>query len=63
VTNGGHFRLYNGSARTHDRMQAKAQAFLALVEEKGLSMENLSRGEARQILEELGLQEEESVCS
>jgi hypothetical protein len=63
VTNGAHMALYNGSKETHNRMQEKAIEFMRRVRERGLSMDSISRGECREILAELGLQEEEHVSS
>lgn len=55
ITRGQNFNLYNGTKRVHTRMQERAIEFLAKVKQKGLSVDNISRGECRQILSEMGM--------
>jgi hypothetical protein len=59
VSRGEAFRLYNGSPRTHARMQERATEFMRLVRERGLSMDNISRGECSEILTAMGLSVDE----
>lgn len=63
ITRGSHFRLLNGKAATHQAMQNKAQEFLRRVQQRGLTMDNISRGECREILVEMGLEPDGNTSS
>ncbi len=60
ITRSRQFRLYSGSAGTHERMQAQALEFFEHGKRRGLSIDDISRGECRAILAEMGLREEDS---
>ncbi|MHC4871775.1 MAG: hypothetical protein ACYTFY_08010 [Planctomycetota bacterium] len=55
ITRSKDFVLYNGSAQVHKRMEDRVLEFLKRAEKKGLSPEDISRGECRQILTEMGM--------
>ena len=55
ISRGNDFTLYNGSADTHDKMQNKADAFMACLASRGLSPDNISRQECIEVLEEIGM--------
>jgi hypothetical protein len=55
ITTAKNFKLYNGSTETHKQMFNKAMEFMTEVENRGLSMNNISRGECSAILEDIGM--------
>jgi hypothetical protein len=60
ITSSKNFKLYNGNSETHKQMLNKAMQFMTEVENRGLSMNNISRGECSAILEDIGMSIEDT---
>ena len=54
ITRGPNFRLYGGSAETHELMQEKALAFNQALRDRKKSLEEIGRKEFLEIVEEIG---------
>ena len=59
MTKGKNFRLYGGSAETHDLMQEKAVKFNEQLDRKGKTLDDVSREEFYEIAEKVGLKRSE----
>ena len=55
ITRGDNFRLYRGSDDTHSLMQEKAIQFNEQLEQRGKSLDEISRVEFKDIAQNIGL--------
>ena len=55
VTRGEDFLLVGGKRETHEEMQEKAVKFSEKLSERGRTIDDVSRKEAREIAEEIGM--------
>ncbi len=55
ITRGENFRLFGGSEETHEVMQEKAIRFNEKLRDRGKRLDDISRGEFRDIAHEIGL--------
>jgi hypothetical protein len=63
ISSGKGYDLYQGSPESHAAMQRKAEEFMAVLEARGLTLDNISRDECASVLEEIGMVMEEKVAS
>lgn len=55
ITKGRNFRLYGGSAETHDIMQEKAMKFNEQLDKKFRTLDNITKEEFYEIATKIGL--------